>query len=71
MLFLPSFVVKYTISLQMWRYEGPSMVLEGRPDMLNQFNVLSTLHVQGKELGAEKIIKNIICAFIYNTQTKC
>lgn len=41
-----------------------TQVLEGRPDMLNQLNVLSTLHAQGKELGAEKIIKKIICAFI-------
>jgi len=38
--------------------------------MLNQLNVLSTLHVQGKGLGAEKIIKKIICAFLYNTPNK-
>lgn len=44
--------------------------LEGRHDMLNQLNVLSTLHVQGKGLGAEKIIKKIICAFLHNTPNK-
>ena len=46
--------------------------LEGRSEILNQLYILSTNNVQGTGLGAQEIIKKIMCIFLqglYNPHT--